>query len=259
MTDSKTPKKGGRKKGQNLRVCGGVMADGVGLCSKPPGWGTDHVGFGRCRNHGGMAPAGIKAAAVHEARHMRWEFGAADNSQYMIDPSDALRQELTRTNAMLEWARNMCQQIIAQVEENSKRQLNLRREDIPSDPLDVINDNRFAQYNNILTEERDRLVRIARASLDSNIQARKQALAEALASVVIECFHAMTRSIPDLTPTQLQAAQESLKAELTTATERLLLTAGEPGATIPPEVKQRKLDHERAQRAQAKVRTSPAS
>jgi hypothetical protein len=257
MTESRTPKKRtGRKKGQTDRICGGVMIDGINLCSKPPGWGTDHVGFGRCRNHGGLTPAGQKAAATAEARRMRHEFGSHTDRQYMIDPSDALRQELTRTNAMIEWARNMCEGIIAQVEANADG----HNDAVPTDPLDVINDNRFSQYNHILSEERDRLVRIARSSLDSNIQARKQALAEALASVVIECFHAMTRSIPDLTPVQLAAAQEALKYELTNATEQLLLTDGASGVTIPggtkvsEEVKQRMQEHKRAQ-AQQRTQT----
>lgn len=115
---------------------------------------------------------------------------------------------------MLEWARGMCQQVIEQT----------------THEIDVIQDIRFQAYRQVLDQERDRLVRIARSSLDSNIQARRQALAEALASVVIECFHSMTRAIPNLTPEQLEAAQESLKVELTTATERLLLEAGPPVA-----------------------------
>jgi hypothetical protein len=258
MTESKTPKPKGRRKGQNDRICGAVRADGINLCTKPPGWGTDHVGFGRCRNHGGMQPSHQKAAAVKEARRMRYEFGAADNSNYMIDPSDALRQELTRTNGMIDWARGMCQGIIEAIEANAKAPTHKQNEKLPTDPLDVIEDNRFSQYNAILGEERDRLIRIARSSLDSNIQARKQALAEALASVVIECFHSMTRAIPDLTPFQLAAAQEALKTELVTATEQLLLTAGAGESTIPtsPAVKKRQLDHRRAN-AKSKVPPVP--
>lgn len=151
---------------------------------------------------------------MREAKARAIEFGA---TSYSIDPHDALRQELARTNQLLEWARDMCQEVINQYNGPPNSETHKTQ---------VILDTRFVNYHNILGEERDRLVRIARSSLDSNIQSRKQALAEALASVVIECFHAMTRSIPDLTQEQLQIARETLSVELTTATERLLLEAG---------------------------------
>lgn len=201
----------GRKKGDSDRVCGGLMRDGITICRKAPGHGTDHVGFGRCCYHGGSTASGQKAAAVKEAKARAKEFGNTEANR--IDPADALRQELARTNNMLEWARNMCQQLI-----NSQR---------GSEPAtDIIDNSQFVAYRTIMDQERDRLVRIARSSLESSIQDRKTALAEALASVVIECFHSMTRQIPDLTPVQLEMAQTVLKQELTTATERLLLTDG---------------------------------
>lgn len=201
-----------RRKGQTDRVCGAILYNGIDLCQQPPGAGTDHKGFGRCRYHGGTSQAGTKRAAVIEAKARAKEFG---NSQsHRIDPADALKQELARTNAMLEWARDMCQKVI----ELSASQGHASN--------DVIDNSQFVAYRTIMDQERDRLVRIARGSLEVSIQDRKTALAEALASVVIECFHSMTRQIPDLTPVQLQTAQDILKAELTTATERLLLTDG---------------------------------
>lgn len=215
-----------RRKGQTDRICGAIKPDGISLCTHPPGWGTDHKGFGRCRQHGGTSPSGNKQAAVREAKARATEFGQGGPN---IDPADALRQELSRTNQMIEWARSMCQGVIEQIEKNSKLSPNQQDTSLPVNPLDVALDIRFQSYQKTLDDERDRLVRIARSSLDTNIAARKQALAEALASVVIECFHAMTRSIPDLSPAQLSAAQDALKVELGVATERLLLTAGGEG------------------------------
>lgn len=204
MTTSK-----GRKRGQTEKVCGGVLPDGIHVCQSPPGWGTDHKGFGRCRKHGGDTVQGHKRAAVIEAKQRAKEFGNKQSNQ--IDPADALRQELTRTNNMLEWAREMCQTLIdAQASTKAPK-------------TDIIDSHQFLAYRLIMDQERDRLVRIARSSMDTTINARKQALAEALAAVVIDCFHSMTRQIPDLTPVQLEAAQEVLKSELTSATERLLL------------------------------------
>lgn len=45
--------------------CGGKLHQRDGTCTQPPGWGTDHVGHGRCKLHGGCAPNARKSA--HEA------------------------------------------------------------------------------------------------------------------------------------------------------------------------------------------------
>jgi len=42
--------------------CGGKLHKRDGTCTLPAGWGTDHVGYGRCRKHFGNAPNVIKAA-----------------------------------------------------------------------------------------------------------------------------------------------------------------------------------------------------
>ena len=49
-------------------ICGATKRDGSGdACEQPAGWGTDHVGEGRCKLHGGCAgaPAGNQNAARH--------------------------------------------------------------------------------------------------------------------------------------------------------------------------------------------------
>lgn len=49
-------------------ICGATKRDGSeGPCGLPAGWGTDHVGEGRCKLHGGNAgaPSGNQNAAKH--------------------------------------------------------------------------------------------------------------------------------------------------------------------------------------------------
>lgn len=200
------------RKGQKHNICGAIMKDGINICRLAPGFGTDHVGFGHCSHHGGSTRTGQRVAAVREAKSRAYEFGETATH---IDPADALRNELARTNAMLEWAREMCVKVIEEHARASHRQ------------TDIIESEKFMGYRSILNQERDRLVRIARSSLDSSLAQRRQVLAEAVAAVVIDCFHSMTRAIPDLTPEQLTAAQESIKIELAHASERLLLTDGQ--------------------------------
>lgn len=44
-------------------TCGASKRDGSGdTCSLPAGWGTDHVGEGKCKLHGGSSPRGKEAA-----------------------------------------------------------------------------------------------------------------------------------------------------------------------------------------------------
>lgn len=37
-------------------LCGRPKRDGTGDCTRPAGWGTDHVGAGACKLHGGRTP-----------------------------------------------------------------------------------------------------------------------------------------------------------------------------------------------------------
>lgn len=38
------------------RYCGANKRQGEGTCTRPPGWGTDHAGWGPCKLHGGGSP-----------------------------------------------------------------------------------------------------------------------------------------------------------------------------------------------------------
>ena len=41
--------------------CNARKTDGSGYCQQPAGMGTDHLGYGRCKFHGGDSPSGDKA------------------------------------------------------------------------------------------------------------------------------------------------------------------------------------------------------
>lgn len=49
--------------------CNARKTDGSGVCRHGAGWGTDHVGFGSCRKHGGSTPNGAKSA--HKEREQK--------------------------------------------------------------------------------------------------------------------------------------------------------------------------------------------
>jgi hypothetical protein len=70
-----------------LPLCGAKRLKYDDHCSLPAGWGTDHVGSGRCRLHSGSTRNGRVAAAKEEAvREAVQVMGAPIN----IDPLEAL-------------------------------------------------------------------------------------------------------------------------------------------------------------------------
>jgi hypothetical protein len=49
---------------RDSRYCGGKKRQGEGTCTRPAGWGTEHVGAGSCKLHGGNTPSGAKAGEL---------------------------------------------------------------------------------------------------------------------------------------------------------------------------------------------------
>lgn len=78
--------------------CGARNRSG-GTCGLPAGHGTDHVGAGRCRLHGGRSPSGRKAAQRQQALHAAATYGLARD----VDPVTALLEELHRTAGHVAW------------------------------------------------------------------------------------------------------------------------------------------------------------
>jgi len=76
-------------------------------CTRPAGWGTDHVGEGRCKLHGGNTPNGKRHAQKARAKKARDTFGLPQE----IDPAVALLQEVWRTQGHVVWLGAVVQQL----------------------------------------------------------------------------------------------------------------------------------------------------
>jgi hypothetical protein len=74
-------------------TCNGRKVNGKGYCSRPAGWGTSHVGFGRCKRHGGSTKKGKEAAQKLMAESLADAYGLPVD----VDPHTALLEELHRT------------------------------------------------------------------------------------------------------------------------------------------------------------------
>jgi hypothetical protein len=75
------PKRRQARRKREGALCGAKKREG-GTCGHPAGWGTEHVGFGACRVHGGSVPSHLASAAKKKAILM----GAPKE----INPLDAL-------------------------------------------------------------------------------------------------------------------------------------------------------------------------
>ncbi len=78
--------------------CGAETRGGT-LCEKAAGWGTDHVGIGRCKLHGGNMPTHVKRAQLVQAVQAVETYGLPRE----VLPFDALLEELQRTAGHVAW------------------------------------------------------------------------------------------------------------------------------------------------------------
>lgn len=84
------------RQGQDL--CGAKKRNGE-PCGAPAGSGTDHLGIGCCKHHGGSTPNHVKSANVEKANRAAETFGLPRE----IDPHTALIEELHRTAGIVAW------------------------------------------------------------------------------------------------------------------------------------------------------------
>lgn len=88
--------------------CGAALTkDGIRTgehCSQAAGFQTDHAGFGQCRLHGGITPAGKKSAARQAGRELiqQVKFGG-DLKITNVTAEQALIEEVRRSTAMVRW------------------------------------------------------------------------------------------------------------------------------------------------------------
>lgn len=127
-------------------------------CQHPAGWGTDHPGYGNCKNHGGSTPAGKKFAARQAATQAVATYGLPRE----IDPHSALLEELHRTAGHIAW-------------------LGAELADL-EDADAVVASALTALYS----DERIHFARVARSCIDVGIEERRVTLAEQQGALIAQ-------------------------------------------------------------------------
>jgi hypothetical protein len=111
-----------------------------GYCTKSAGWGTRHVGVGRCKLHGGSAPSSEVAGAIYLARREYQVMGIPIN----ITPLEALLECIRITAGEVAYASNEIARLepadaVGQIENTVLRPRSLGKDgEDPSEPVQEI-------------------------------------------------------------------------------------------------------------------------
>lgn len=131
-----------------------------GKCQHPAGFGTEHVGYGTCKWHGGNSPSHKTKAQREMVADAVRTLGLPVN----VDPVQAIVAELARGFGAIEWLREQVAAIPADQLHQTWPQAMLRQ----------------------LNEERDRNARVAAEALRLGLEARAVSVAERYGELLAE-------------------------------------------------------------------------
>ena len=180
------------------QLCGARKKNGE-LCRKFAGEGTEHLGVGKCKYHGGNTPTHRTHAVKELAKRQAVEFGVP----LPVEPTDALLSMVHLSAGHLSWLKEELAAI----------------EDKTSFTGQVL----MRAYN----DERDRCARTAKLALDAGVAERSVKLAERYGHQLATLIRAVFDD-PELalTPAQRATLPDLLRRHLTAmADERPALTA----------------------------------
>lgn len=148
--------------GPPRRFCG-ARTRGGGKCKRRAGFGTDHLGYGRCKSHGGCTASGRKAAATEELK----TFMAAGDPLLDADPGEALLYAVRRAAGIAAWLRAK----VAAVADTAQ---------LEAGALNV-----WASHEQ---EALDRLARYSKMALDAGVDERRVRLAEQVGALIAQAM-----------------------------------------------------------------------
>lgn len=157
------------------KLCGAVKTDGSGdTCTKPAGWGTDHVGYGHCKFHFGNTRAHVESAKREQAKDIAHTYGLPIE----VDAMTAILEELYRSQGHVLWLEDK----VAHLGPDQLKQKDM------SGKFE-----RPAVWVEMLWTERKHLAGVAKAILDAKIDERQarvnEVQAATLAALVMGLFN----------------------------------------------------------------------
>lgn len=187
-----------KRRNPTQNKCNAQKTDGSGdKCSRAAGYGTDHLGWGRCKFHGGATPAGKIYAAKVEAADRILGFPIE------IEPAEAILQQVRQSAGHVQWYH---QQILRfdDVTGGDAKQVLLQLSEQGWDR---------SAWVRLYNEERDRLTRFAKLALDAGVAERQVKLAESQGELVAVALRGILKDL-GLTPDQEMRAPEIVTRHL---------------------------------------------
>lgn len=179
-------------------VCGGKRrGEGAGkTCTRPAGWGTDHVGVGRCKLHGGKTPSHKQAGQKALAERAVATFGLPRE----IDPRDALLEEVYRTAGAVDWLHQQVRTLQAdEVIWGKAEEVEKQAGEFPG--VDTTHKAAVHVWVQLWQQERAHLVKVAKEAINAGIEERKVRLAEQQGAMLAGVIKAILGDL-DLSPEQ---------------------------------------------------------
>lgn len=180
------------------RFCGSNKKRG-GHCERPAGWGTKHLGVGRCKLHGGASPNAEVAGQVQLARREAVVMGAPLD----IPPHEAILECIRIAAGEVRYASDRIaelepHQAAGPVVATHERPMKLEKGgEEPGTTIEEIRREAPALHIWIVArrEAMDRLVNYSAAALKAGIQQRLVEIAEGQAQALAEAYREFARRL----------------------------------------------------------------
>jgi hypothetical protein len=191
------------RKRPDTPICGakrtGRSWAGPGVCCQPAGWGTNHLGYGKCKLHGGGLPSHV-TQATQEKILVEAMTNPSVNTLYgspkEIGPHEALLAEIHRTSGHVEWLQSHISALEGPAELRQHSDLGVQ----PS------------VWITMYQQERQHLVRVCKAAIDAGVAERHVRVAEQQGALIAQALQAFIQSPElELNPAQLLIAPKLLR------------------------------------------------
>jgi hypothetical protein len=186
-----------------------------GPCRAGKGKGTNHVGWGRCKHHGGNTPAGIAAAQREMQEHTLREAMVTYGLPREIEPSEALLEEIARTAGHIDWLREQIERVGGERVDSLITGPRLVK--TVEGPAGRVQITEVAAAVNLwlalYQDERRHLVQVCRTALAAGVEERRVRLAEQQGNLLAQVIRSVLGDL-ELTPDQWSRVSEVVPRHL---------------------------------------------
>lgn len=188
------------------KYCGAKRRQAPELrCRRPAGWGTDHVGTGSCKLHGGNMANHRKRGQKKLAIKARDTYGLPTD----VDPAQALLEEVHRTAGHVAW-------LHLQVQALKRKQLAWGKTKFKQggDDHGTTYEAKENAYLALYRQERKHLVHVCDVAIKAGVEEKRLTLEQQRAEMVVEMLGGIFDNL-ELTPEQSLKLEELVPKALT--------------------------------------------